>query len=146
MFIVNNNNNNNTSYNIWVQMALFNQLTLYNILNSRNDLEAPELWAAVASLSEEQKNDALVFLECNTEKLAGLPDGQGMQAIVFVLTLLDYLPTIEPNTGGNPFQCCSQICVRGNVQFTSQILIFFRSSQRWLQVHRWVQDEVPGDE
>ena len=50
--------------------------------------------AAVASMSEEQKDDALVFLNCNTEELAGLPDGQGMQAVANVCTLLDYLTTI----------------------------------------------------
>ena len=49
--------------------------------------------AAVASMSEEQKDDAFVFLECNTEELAGLPDGWGMQAVANVCTFLDYLPT-----------------------------------------------------
>ena len=88
----NTNNNGNNSQNIWDQMALFNQLTLRNILNKRNDLGTPELRAAVASMSEEQKDDALVFLECNTEELAGLPNGWGMQAVVNVRTLLDYLP------------------------------------------------------
>ena len=83
-------------------MALFNQLTLWNILNGRNKLGTPELRSAVASMSEEQKDNALVFLECNTEELAGLSDGQGMQAVANVCTLLDYLPTIEPNAGGNP--------------------------------------------
>ena len=71
----NNNNNGNNSQNIWDQMALFNQLTLLNILNGRNDLGTLELRAAVASMSEKQKDDALVFLECNTEELAGLPNG-----------------------------------------------------------------------
>ena len=89
----NNNNNGNNSQNIWDQMALFNQLTLRNILNGRNNLGTPELRAAVASMNEEQKDDALVFLECNTEELAGLPDGQGIQAVANVRTLLDYLPT-----------------------------------------------------
>ena len=98
----NNNNNGNNSQNIWDQMSLFNQLTLRNILNGRKDLGTPELRAAVASMNEEQKDDALVFLECNTEELAGLPDGRGMQAAANVRTLLDYLPTIEPNAGGNP--------------------------------------------
>ena len=68
------NNNRNNSQNIWDQMALFNQLALRNILNSRNILGTPELRAAVASMSEEQKDDALVFLKFNTEELAGLPD------------------------------------------------------------------------
>ena len=70
-----NNNNGNNSQNIWDQMALFNQLALCNILNSRNNLGTPKLRAAVASMTEKQKNDALVFLKCNTEELAGLPDG-----------------------------------------------------------------------
>ena len=74
MFKMNHNNGNN-SQNIWDQMALFNQLTLRNILNGRNNLGTPELRAAVASMSEEQKDDALVFLECNTDELAGLPNG-----------------------------------------------------------------------
>ena len=92
MLIMNNNNSNN-SQNIWDQMALFNQLTLRNILNSRDNLGTPELRAAVASMSEGQKDDALVFLKCNTEELAGLPNSQGMQAIENVCTLVDYLPT-----------------------------------------------------
>ena len=71
----NNSNNGNTSQNIWDQMALFNQITLRNILNGRNNLGTLELRAAVASMSEEQKDDALVFLKCNTEELAGLPNG-----------------------------------------------------------------------
>ena len=75
-------------------MALFNQLTLLNILNGRNNLGTPRLRAAVASMSEEQKDDTLVFLECNNEELASLPDGQGMQAVANVRTLLDYLPIL----------------------------------------------------
>ena len=71
----NTNNNGNNSQNIWDQMALFNQLTLQNILNGRNDLGTLELRAAVASMSEEQKDDTLVFLKCNTEELACLPNG-----------------------------------------------------------------------
>ena len=82
-------------------MALFNQLTLRNILNGRNDLGTPEIRAAVAAMSDEQRDNALVFLECNTEELAGLPDEHGIQAVANVCNLLDYLPTIEPNTGGN---------------------------------------------
>ena len=73
-------------------MELFNQLTLCNILNGRNDLGTPELRAAVASMSEEQKDDVLVFLECNTEELAGLPNGRGIQAVANCKSLLDYYP------------------------------------------------------
>ena len=76
-------------------MELFNQLTLRNILNGRNDLGTPELRAAVASMSEEQKDDVLVFLECNTEELAGLPNGRGIQAVANYKSLLDYLPTVS---------------------------------------------------
>ena len=75
-------------------MALFNQLTLRNILKGRNNLGIPELRAAVAAMSDEQRDNALVFLECNTEELAGLPDGCGIQAVANVCNLLDYLPTI----------------------------------------------------
>ena len=47
--------------------------------------------SAVASMTEEQRNDALVFLECNTEELAVLPDGCEIQAVANVCNLLDYL-------------------------------------------------------
>ena len=48
MFKANNNSNSNFAQNIWDQMALFNQLTLRNILNGRNNLGTTELRAAVA--------------------------------------------------------------------------------------------------
>ena len=70
-------------------MALFNQLTLRNILNGRNNLGTPELRAAMVAMTDEQRDDALVFLECNTEELAGLPDGCGIQAVANVCNLLD---------------------------------------------------------
>ena len=84
MFNTNNNFNGNIAQNIWDQMALSNQLTLCNILNGRNDLGTPELRAAVAAMSDEQRDNALVFLECNTEELAGLHDGCGIQAVANV--------------------------------------------------------------
>ena len=93
MFNVNNNNNSISAQNIWYQMALFNQLTLRNILNGRNNLGTPEFRAAVAAMTDEQRDDALVFLEYNTEELAGKPDGCGIQAVANVHNLLDYLPT-----------------------------------------------------
>ena len=99
MFSANNNNNGNSAQSIWDQMALFNQLTLRNILNGRNDLGTPELRAAVAAMTDEQRDNALVFLECNTDELAELPDGRGIQAVTNFCNLLDYLPTIEPNAG-----------------------------------------------
>ena len=99
MLNANNNFNGNNAQNIWDQMALFNQLTLRNILNGRNDLGTPEIRAAVAAMSDEQRENTLVFLECNTEELAGLLDVRGIQAVVNVCNLLDYLPTIEPNAG-----------------------------------------------
>ena len=101
MFNVNNTNNGTTSQYTWNQMELFNQLTLCNVLNGWNDLGTPELRAVVASMSEEQKDDVLVFLECNTEELAGLPNGRGIQAVANCKSLLDYLPTLEPNVGAN---------------------------------------------
>ena len=57
-----NLNNSNASQNIWDQMALFNQLTLHNILNGRNNLSTPELKAAVAAMTSEQRYNTLVFL------------------------------------------------------------------------------------
>ena len=72
---------------------MFNQLTLCNILNRREDLGTAELSAAVAALTNEQRDDAVCFLMNDTEELAGLPDGQGIQAVANVYTLMDYLPT-----------------------------------------------------
>ena len=97
-----NANNCNTSQNIRDQMALFDQLTLCNILNGGNDLGTPELRAAVATTTDEQRDNTFVFLECNTEDLAGPPDGCGIQAIANVWNFLDYHLTIEPKKGGNP--------------------------------------------
>ena len=67
--------------NVWDQMVLFNQLTLRNILNGQEDLGTPKLRAAVASLTSEQRDEAICFLKCSTEELAGLPDSQGIQAM-----------------------------------------------------------------
>ena len=63
--------------------------------NGRSDLGTPELRAAVATMTDEQRDNALVFLEYNTEELAGLPDGCGIQAVANVRNLLDYLPTLS---------------------------------------------------
>ena len=57
------------------------------------------LRAAIASMTEKQKEDTLVFLEFNTVELAGLPDGQVMQVVANVCTLLDYLSLFEPKMG-----------------------------------------------
>ena len=92
MFNANNGINSNASQNICNQMALVNQLTLCNILNGRNNLGTPELRAKVAAILDEQRDDALVFLECNTEELAGLFDECIIQAIANVRFLMDYLP------------------------------------------------------
>ena len=62
----------------------------------------------MAAMTDEQRDNALVFLECNTEELAGLPDGSGIQAVANVRNLLDHLSTIEPNTGGNPVRVASK--------------------------------------
>ena len=66
----------NNLNNVWDQMVLFNQLTLRNILNGREDLGTPKLRAAVSSLTSEQRGNAIFFLECSTEELAGLPGGK----------------------------------------------------------------------
>ena len=75
--------------NVWDQMVLFNQLTLRIILNRREGLGTPKLRAAVAYLTSEQRDNVIFFLEWSTKELAGLPDGQGIQAMVNVCTLLD---------------------------------------------------------
>ena len=89
MFIANNGINGYASQNIWDQMALLNQLTLRNILKGRNNLGKPELRAAMAAMLCEQRDVALVFLECNTEELAGQTDGCGIQTIANARNLLD---------------------------------------------------------
>ena len=65
----------NNTKNVWDQMVLFNQLTLRNILNGQEDLGTPKLRAAVAALTSEQRDNAICFLKCSSEELAGLPDG-----------------------------------------------------------------------
>ena len=54
----------------------------------------PELRAAVAAMTDEQRDSTLVLLECNTEELTGLPDGRGIQAIVNMSNLLNFLSVI----------------------------------------------------
>ena len=66
-----------------------------------------------------------MFLECNTEELAGLPDGRCIQAVANVRNLLDYLPTIEPNTGGNPVRVAS----KSADEVASNLLYKFKTSQ-----------------
>ena len=94
IFNANKGINSTVSQNIWDQTALFNQLTLRNILNGRNNLGTSELRAAMATMLDEQRDNALVFLECNAEELAGLSDGCGIQTVANVRNLLDYLPTV----------------------------------------------------
>ena len=77
MFNKNNANNGNNSQNNWDQMALFNQLTIRNILDGKNYLGTPELRATVAAKTDEQRDGPLLFLKCNTEELAGLPNSCG---------------------------------------------------------------------
>ena len=84
----------NNMNNEWDKMVLFNQLTLCNIYNKQEDLGAPKLKAAVASLASKQRENTICFLKCSTKKLSGLPDGQGIQAMVNFCTLLDYLSII----------------------------------------------------
>ena len=58
-----------------------------------------EVCKAMAKLSEEQKVDALFFLNNNIEELAVLPAGQGSLAVKLVKQLLDEMPIFEPNAG-----------------------------------------------
>ena len=80
-------------------MVLFNQVTLRNILEGRDDLSTPELRKAVAKLNAEQKADTLLFLNNNIEELAVLPAGRGSLAVKLVKQLLDEMPIFEPNAG-----------------------------------------------
>ena len=55
-----------------------NHLTLCSILNDQIDQVTPELRADVASMTGEQKDNVLVFLDCNKEELARLPNVHGV--------------------------------------------------------------------
>ena len=57
----------NNTKNVWDQMVLYNQLTLRNILNGREDLGTSKLRAAVAALTIEQRDNKICFLKCSTE-------------------------------------------------------------------------------
>ena len=59
-------------------MELFNQLTIHKSSLFKNDLGTPGLRAAVASMTEESKDNVLVFLKFNKEELAELPNGCGV--------------------------------------------------------------------
>ena len=72
-------------------MVLFNQVTLRNILEGRDDLSTLEVRKAVAELNAEQKADALLFLN-NIEELAVLPASRGSLAVKLVKQLLDEMP------------------------------------------------------
>ena len=58
----------NQRTNIWDSMVLFKQVTLRNILEGQDDLSTPKVCKVVANLNEEQKADALLFLN---KKLKG---------------------------------------------------------------------------
>lgn len=58
-------------------MILFNQVKLRKVLKGRDNLSTIEVCMAVAALNEEQKADALLFLNNNIEELAVLPASQG---------------------------------------------------------------------
>ena len=62
-------------------MALFNQLTICNNLNGRNNLGTPEFSAAMAAMTDEQRDNTLVFLEFNTEELKGYLIGVGSRPL-----------------------------------------------------------------
>ena len=96
-------------------------------------------------MNEEQKDNALIFLECNTEELAGLPDGRGIQAVANVRTLLDYLPTFEPNAGGNPVRVASESADGVASSLLPKFKKFSGQVEDGLSSLR-VQDEVFGDD
>ena len=48
----------------------------------------------MAAHTNEQQDDTVCFLMHENEELDELPNGQGVQAVAKVYTLLDYLPTI----------------------------------------------------
>ena len=89
----------NQPKNIWDTMVLFNQLTLRNILNGRDDLGTPEVRMAVAALAEEQKADTLLFLNNNIEALAALLSGRGSLAIELVRDCWTVCPHLSPTRG-----------------------------------------------
>ena len=64
----------------------FSQLTLRNNLKRQEDLGTPKLRAAVASLASEKRDNTICFLECSTKELAGLTEGQSLQAMFNVST------------------------------------------------------------
>ena len=80
-------------------MVLFNQVTLRNILEGQDNLSTPEVRKVVAKLNEEQKADALLFLNNNIEEPAIQPAGWGSLAVKLVKQLLDEMPIFEPNAG-----------------------------------------------
>ena len=88
----------NQRTNIWDSMVLFNQVTSNNILKGQNNFNTSEVRKTVAKLNEEQKADALLFLDNNLEELAMLPAGQKSLAIMLVKQLLDEMPIFELNT------------------------------------------------
>ena len=89
----------NQCTNIWESMVLFNQVTLRNILEGQDDLSTPEVHKAVAKLNEEQKADALLFLNNNIEELAVLPAGWGSLAVKLVKQLLMRCQYLSPRGG-----------------------------------------------
>ena len=89
-------------------MVLFNQLTLGNFLNRRDDLGTPEVCMVVAALAEEQKADALLFLNNNIEALAAHLSGLGSLAVELVKGLLDGMPTLPQHY---PCQLWQQLSV-----------------------------------
>ena len=57
-----------------------------NILIGCHDLGTPGLWTAVVAMAEEQKNNVLVFPECNTEELLGCQNevvSKPLQILIF---------------------------------------------------------------
>ena len=106
-------------------------------MNGQEDLGTPKLRADVASLTNEQRNNAIFFLEYSTKELAGLPDVQGIQAMINVRTLLDYLPKIEPNAGGSLF---SRTAHGSEGKIASNLLPKFKKILAWSRMFKYIEE------
>ena len=88
---------------------------------------------AVAALAEEQKADALLFLNNNIEALVALPPGRGSLAVELLKRLLDGMPTFEPNAGAvSDTRNTSNPAMEVASSMLPKFRKIFRFSQRWL--------------
>ena len=105
------------------QIKLISQLTLCNIFKRYNGLVKPELRAAVAAMTEEQKEKMMAFLKCITEYSFGLPDGFGGQDVAKNRPLLDYIFIIKLNKGAN----LAKISHKFKAKVVSSLLLKFKN-------------------